>query len=243
MGCVITSFAILLTLVAFDSNVTNGAQVAGAGTSVGAVGAAGAPALPPVPVRVVTPTLAPALPPAPMPASTPTLAPAPPPAPDPTLSPGFVPNRAPAGQVRAEFGNSGAPQTPIAGPIPAVPNSANTGVAGNPGDQWRYRQHNGTWWYWTPDNRWVYRNGNQWINYEPAVAAVPDPRYTGQPGNGYYQSSPIAYPAGPYPYSTGYGGYYGPVYRGGYYYGSGGYYGQPGISVGLGFGRGIRIGF
>ncbi len=228
MRVLMTSFAALLALVAFGPDVTSGAQVAGAGTSVGAAGGAGAPVLPPAPVPVSAPTLTPAAPPAP----------------DPTLSPGAVPSRAPAGQSRSDLGNRGVPQAPIAGPIPAVPNNANAGVAGNPsGDRWRYQLRNGTWWYWTPENRWVYRNGNQWVNYEPAVAAVPDARYTGQPVYGYYRSIPNAYYPAPYRYSTGYGGYYGPVYQGGYYYGSGGYYGQPGISVGLGFGRGIRIGF
>jgi hypothetical protein len=164
--------------------------------------------------------------------------------PDPTLSPGSVPSRTPAGQARAGFGNPSVPQAPVAVPNTGIPNNANAGVAGNPsGDRWRYQLRNGTWWYWTPDNRWVYRNGNQWTNYEPAIAAVPDARYSGQPVYGYYQSGPNGDYPGPYRYSTGYGGYYGPVYRGGYYYGSGGYYGQPGISVGLGFGRGIRIGF
>ena len=83
------------------------------------------------------------------------------------------------------------------------------------------------------------------------IPAVPDARYTGQPVYGYYRSSPNGYYPGPYPYSTGYGGYYGPAYQGGYYgpvyqggyYGPGGYYGRPGISVGVGFGRGLRIGF
>jgi hypothetical protein len=120
----------------------------------------------------------------------------------------------------------------------------NAGVAANQsGDQWRYRWHNNNWWYWTPDNRWVYRNGNQWVNYEPAVPAAPDAGYSSQPAYGYYQPGPNGYYPGPYRYSTGYRGYYGPVYQGGYYYGSGGYYGQPGVSVGLGFGRGLRIGF
>jgi hypothetical protein len=137
-------------------------------------------------------------------------------------------------------------QTPGAG--------ANAGVAANQsGDQWRYRWHNNNWWYWTPENRWVYRNGNEWTNYEPAVTAVPDASYSSQPAYGYYQSSPNGYYSAPYRYSTGYGGYYGPVYQGGgyygpvyqggYYYGPGGYYGRPGISVGVGFGRGFRIGF
>jgi len=37
------------------------------------------------------------------------------------------------------------------------------------------------------------------------------------------------------------GGYYGPAYQGGNFYGTGDYYGQPGISVGVGFGRGFRV--
>ena len=45
-------------------------------------------------------------------------------------------------------------------------------------------------------------------------------RYSGQPVYGYYQSDPNGYYPGPYRYSTGYGGYYAPVYQGGYYYGS-----------------------
>jgi hypothetical protein len=136
------------------------------------------------------------------------------------------------------------PQAPGAGTNAGVPSNANAGVTANQGgDQGRYQWHNGTWRYWTPDNRWIYYNGNQWSNYEPAIAAVPDTRYSSQPAYGYYQSSPNGYYPDPYRYSTGYGGYYGPVYQGGYYYGPGGYYGRPGISVGVGFGRGFRIGF
>ena len=135
-------------------------------------------------------------------------------------------------------------QTPGVGVSAGVSSNANVGVAANQsGDQWRYRWHNNNWWYWTRENRWVYRNGNEWTNYEPAPVAVPDARYSGQPAYGYYQSSPNGYYPGPYRYSTGYSGYDGPVYQGGYYYGPGGYYGQPGVSVGLGFGRGLRIRF
>ena len=126
-------------------------------------------------------------------------------------------------------------QTPRAG--------ANAGVVANQsGDQWRYRWHNNNWWYWTTENRWVFRNGSEWTNYEPAVTAVPDARYSSQPLYGYYQSSPNGYYQGPYPYSTGYRGYYGPLYQGGYY-GPGGYYGQPGISIRTRRGFGLRIGF
>ena len=219
-----TSFTALLALVAFGPGTTGtalgGDTGTNVGTSVGTAGAAGAPALPPTPAPVAAPTLAPARPPTPVP----------------TFAPAPVPSRTPAGQARDEVGNPGIPQTPGT--------SANAGVAANQsGDQWRYRWHNGTWWYWTSDNRWIYSNGNQWFNYEPAVAAVPDAPYSSQPVYGYYQFGPNGYYPGPYRYSTGYGSYYGPAYQGGYYYGPGGYYGRPGVSVGLGFGRGLRIGF
>ena len=228
-----TSFAALLALVAFGPGATStalgGDTGANAGTSVGTAEMAQAPALPPTPA----------------PAAAPTLAPTPPMAPVPTFAPGPVLVPTPAGQVRDEVGNPGVTRAPIAG--------ENAGGAANQSsDQWRYRWHGGKWWYWTRENRWIYRNGNEWANYEPAVTAVPEARYPSQPAYGYYQSSPNGYYPGPYRYSTGYGGYYGPVYQGdyyapvyqgGYYYGPRGYYGRPGVSVGLGFGRGLRIGF
>lgn len=217
MRVLITSFAVLLVLVAFGPGVTGAALGDDTGTNAGV---AGAPTLPPVPVPVSAPTLAPTTPPVPVP----------------TLAPAPVLSRTPVGQAPNEVGNPGMIQAPGTG--------ANAGVAANQsGDQWRYRWHNGTWWYWTQESRWIYSNGNQWFNYEPATVAVPDARYSNQPVYGYYQSGPNGYYPGPYRYSTGYRGYYGPAYQGGYYYGPGGYYGQPGVSVGLGFGRGIRIGY
>ena len=245
MRVLLTSFAALLALVAFNLGVTGAALGGDAGPSSGIAGLAGSPTLAQAPSPAPVPTLAPAPPPAsvptlapaPPPAPVPTLAPAPPPAPVPTLAPAPVVSPAPAGQTQNEVGgNPGMTQPPVAG--------ANAGVAANPSsNHWRYRWHNGTWWYWTPANRWVYRNGNEWANFEPAVTAVPDARYTSQPVYGYYQAAPNGYYPGPYSYSAGYGGYYGPVYQGGYYYGPGGYYGRPGVSVGLGFGRGFRIGY
>jgi hypothetical protein len=240
MRVLTTSFAAFLALVAFGPGVTGAAPGDDNGTNAGTAGVAGAPAIPPVPVPAPVPNLAPAPPPVPAPTFAPTV----PPAPAPTLAPAPVLSPIPAGQTRDEGGNPGVTQTPIAGPNTDVSSNANAGVAANQrGDQWRYRWHNNNWWYWTPENRWVYRNGNEWTNYEPAIAPIPDARYSSQPAYGYYQSSPNGYYPGPYPYSTGYRGYYGPVYRGGYYYGPGGYYGQPGISIGMGFGRGLRIGF
>jgi len=232
MRVFMTSCAALLALVAFGPGVTGTALGGDNGTSVGTP----APAIPPVPASVPGRTFAPVpapvpastLAPAPAPLSAPALAPAPATAPGPMLSP------TPAGQVRAEVGNPGTIQTPGVNVNVGVPGNANVAVVANPGgDQWRYRWHRNNWWYWTTENRWVYRNGNEWVNYEPAVAAVPAIGYTNQPAYGYS--------SGPYGYTTGYRGYYGPVYQGGYYYGSGGYYGQPGVSVGFGFGRGLRV--
>ena len=262
MRCYMASFAILLALNACCPGVRNSAlgNDAGtnAGTNVGTAGVAGAPTLPPTtrpayaPTLATTPppaprpasasTLAPVPPPVPMPDSAPTLAPAPPSAPVPTFAPGPVVNRTPAGQAGSAFGNPGsAPLSPIADPNTGVPSNANAAAAANSrGDQWRYQWNNGNWRYWTPDNRWIYSNGTQWFNSEPPITTAPNASYPAQPAYGYYPSSP--YP-GPYRYTTGYGGYYGPVHQGGPYFGPGGYYGQPGVSIGLGFGHGIRIGF
>ena len=230
MRVVMTSFAALLILVAFGPGVAGTALGGDNGTNAGAIvgtpGVAGAPAIPPVPAPVPGRTFAPA--PAPVPA------PIPAPLAAPTLAPPSEISPAPAGQVRNEVGNPGTPQTSGVNVKVGAPGNGNVGVAVNQGgDQWRYRWHNNNWWYWTAENRWVYRNGNEWVNYEPAVAAAPAVGYTSQPAYGYT--------SGPYGYMTGYRGYYGPAYQGGYYYGPGGYYGQPGISVGLGFGRGLRI--
>ena len=246
MRVFMTSFAALLALVAFGPGVTT-AFGGDNGTNVGTPSVAGTPAIPPMPAPPLAPISAPVPPPVPAPTlaptpaplSAPALAPASATAPAPMLSP------TPAGQVRAEVGNPGTIQTPGASVNFGVPGNANVAVAANPGgDQWRYRWHNNNWWYWTTANRWVYRNGNEWVNYQPAAAAVPAVAYTNQPAYGYS--------SGPYGYTTGYRGYYSPVYQGGYsgpvyqngyYYGSGGYYGQPGVSFGLGFGRGFRIGW
>jgi hypothetical protein len=43
--------------------------------------------------------------------------------------------------------------------------SAGAGAASNP-DSWRYRSDNGRWWYWTPQNRWMwYGDDGQWVYY------------------------------------------------------------------------------
>jgi hypothetical protein len=34
-------------------------------------------------------------------------------------------------------------------------------------DQWRYTFYNGEWWYWLPQDRWVYWRANRWNDYNP----------------------------------------------------------------------------
>jgi hypothetical protein len=34
-------------------------------------------------------------------------------------------------------------------------------------EQWRYVSHNGEWWYWLPQNRWVYWRNEKWNDYSP----------------------------------------------------------------------------
>ena len=90
----------------------------------------------------------------------------------------------------------------------------------NVADHWRYRFHNGRWWYWTPGNAWMYFDNGTWQAY-----AVPAPApYTSAYGGDvlvpnytpYYNSYPGYYYGGPY-YSQPWGGY---GYRG---FGRGGF--------------------
>jgi hypothetical protein len=37
--------------------------------------------------------------------------------------------------------------------------------------QWRFTFHNGEWWYWLPENRWVYWRNNRWNDYDPQTFA------------------------------------------------------------------------
>ena len=180
-----TSFAALLALVAFGPGVTGGALGGDNGTSVGAPGVAGAPAMPPVPA----------------PPSTPTLTPAAPPVPAPTLSPAAVPSVTGSdicsvavrvlhrpdrfgieSAIRRDPDARRSQQCSMPGlqPIPAAINGVIDGTTTNGGIGPRKTAGSiGT--------------ASQWVNYEPAVAAVPDPRYSGQPVYGYYQSIPNAY--------------------------------------------------
>jgi hypothetical protein len=42
-------------------------------------------------------------------------------------------------------------------------------------ETWRYRKHNGKWWYWLPSNRWVVWNGREWaVHKSPQQVASGD---------------------------------------------------------------------
>ncbi|MGD9636699.1 MAG: hypothetical protein AB7G28_23010 [Pirellulales bacterium] len=58
--------------------------------------------------------------------------------------------------------------TPEAQRIQATPGGTtyDAANAAAPND-WRMVRHNGRWWYWTPNNSWLYRNGDRWMAFVP----------------------------------------------------------------------------
>jgi hypothetical protein len=40
-------------------------------------------------------------------------------------------------------------------------------------DGWRYRWHEGRWWYYLPNEQWVYWNGSAWTEVQAAPTSVP----------------------------------------------------------------------
>jgi hypothetical protein len=98
--------------------------------------------------------------------------------------------------------------------------------------RWRYKWHNGQWWYWSPDERWMIWDKNAWIVYDPATYqapvgfARPGPRVvTSSPLNAVTRQSlpplperysgaevsvPESYYIAPTPYAFGADSYYGP---------------------------------
>jgi len=48
----------------------------------------------------------------------------------------------------------------------AAADSAKPADSQSSGEAWRYRRHNGLWWYWLPSNKWVYWRDNRWVPYE-----------------------------------------------------------------------------
>jgi hypothetical protein len=103
--------------------------------------------------------------------------------------------------------------------------NANVGVGnrpvGNPANQWRYRHHNGHWWYYHPNNQWSYWNGNAWTNYNRQAYGQ---WYNGQfrPYANNYQYGNSGYNRYNMGYRGGYsgGGMYGNNFYGNNYYGN-----------------------
>jgi hypothetical protein len=52
-------------------------------------------------------------------------------------------------------------------------------------NNWRMVQHNGRWWYWTPENTWLLRRGNEWVPFQ--ARANTRRNLTGQTFNGQRQ--------------------------------------------------------
>jgi len=119
----------------------------------------------------------------------------------------------------------------VAGAAQAQYASTNVGVQAN--NDWRYVWHNGQWWYWTPENRWMIHFNGSWTPYSPQTYAAmfnPMPYRNYNYGNyGYnnynygYNNYPNRYYSGyrynnnyysPYGYNSGYG--FGNPYYGGW---------------------------
>jgi hypothetical protein len=85
-------------------------------------------------------------------------------------------------------------------------------IAGNRPDQSRYRFENGRWWYWTPQQTWLFYENGQWMNYGP-----PAPYITSYGGSQVMPSTAYSYPV--------YSSYYLPDYSDGVYVYPGYWYG------------------
>jgi hypothetical protein len=113
--------------------------------------------------------------------------------------------------------NSAAPATVLNKALPNnnVPNEL----------KWRYKWHNGQWWYWSPDERWMIWERNSWSIYDPATYqppsgfAKPGPRVVvtrqatpALPEN--YSGTEVSTPESTYmqptPYAFGADSYFGP---------------------------------
>lgn len=90
---------------------------------------------------------------------------------------GSVPNTTPGASAEIRIdkraGNNAGPATSQPGVGVDVGGNVNVDVNANPGgrapqgERWRFRHHNGHWWYWLPRNRWVFWHNNGWVDYDP----------------------------------------------------------------------------
>jgi hypothetical protein len=123
-------------------------------------------------------------------------------------------------------------------------NAGGNASAGATANRWRYQQHNGEWWYWTPQNNWMYYRNGAWAPYDAATFVFPRGYGAGQYYYGRYGQPWVNYGMG---YAPGYDGYrYGVGYRGygnGIYNGNGGYgyggYVDPGVRAGANIGGAV----
>ena len=68
--------------------------------------------------------------------------------------------------------------------------SDTTNATKSSGESWRYRQHDGRWWYWMPSKQWVVWNGSEWVKYDPqTIASVNRQRAYSYPGSGSYSTT------------------------------------------------------
>jgi hypothetical protein len=131
---------------------------------------------------------------------------------------------------RSESGAVAVEQQPQVLPEPTAAGETILPEVTSAGDNSRYRNYNGVWWYQLPNDRWVYWSNGEWVNFvattQPPPPVYPSPAYSYVPSYGSYG------------YAPSYGGYYGyPRYNSsyGYYPRYGGYYGGGwGSAIGLG---------
>src|SRR5687768_12070759 len=72
-----------------------------------------------------------------------------------------------AGEVAAEGARATARGAAIAADAatPGIPAEARLGGPVDRNARWRMTQHNGDWWYYTPDNTWQYQRDGEWKTY------------------------------------------------------------------------------
>lgn len=80
----------------------------------------------------------------------------------------------------------------------------NTNPAGRAqqGERWRFRHHNGHWWYWLPRNRWVFWHNNRWVDYDQQSYS----NYYPSNSNYYARPQGAGINAGPHRHGMGYRG-------------------------------------
>jgi hypothetical protein len=72
----------------------------------------------------------------------------------------------------------------LGGILPPIPQQALSGNSGPYDARWRFAQRNGQWWYYSPQNRWMVRENDQWQNYDDSY----QPLAGGNADQGQYRS-------------------------------------------------------